>query len=75
MQRGCISLGDIQCDDCHQTIPYLGHYLATTEEVKEGEEGNPPTLRHCLDCCLTKGIAHYVSERGKQTLTFFSERL
>ncbi|MFC2019431.1 hypothetical protein ACFLU4_05695 [Chloroflexota bacterium] len=74
MQRGCISLGDIQCDNCHQAIPYLGHYLATNEEEK-GEEGNAPTLRYCLDCCLTEGIARYTEERRKQTLTFFSERL
>ena len=72
MRRGCISLGNIQCDDCHRVIPYLERYLVIDEkdgiEVEKGE-----TLRYCVDCCLKKGYAHYREEKGEQILTFFPE--
>ncbi len=72
MRRGCISLGNVQCDECHRIIPYLEHYLAVDEkdgiEVEKGE-----TSRYCVDCCLKKGYAHYREEKGEQTLTFFPE--
>ncbi len=72
MRRGCISLGNVQCDDCHRIIPYLERYLAVDEkdsvEVEEGE-----TSRYCVDCCLKKGYARYRLEKGEQILTFFPE--
>jgi len=72
MRRGCISLGEVQCDDCHRTIPYLERYLAIDEkdgaEVEKGE-----MARYCIDCCLRKGYAQYRTEKGEQTLTFFPE--
>ena len=72
MRRGCISLGEIQCDDCHRTIPYLERYLAVDEkdgvEVEQGE-----MLRYCVDCCLKKGYARYEEEKGGEVLTFFPE--
>ncbi len=72
MRRGCISLGNVQCDDCHRIIPYLERYLAIDEkdgvEVEEGE-----TSRYCVECCLKKGYAHYRMEKGEQLLTFFPE--
>ena len=75
MRRGCISLGNVQCDDCHRIIPYLERYLAIDEkdgvEVEEGE-----TSRYCVECCLKKvkkGYAHYRMERSEQILTFFPE--
>jgi len=72
MRRGCISLGNVQCDDCHRVIPYLERYLVIDEEdgveVEEGE-----TSRYCVDCCLKKGYAHYREEKGEQILTFFPE--
>ena len=72
MRRGCIYLGNIQCDDCHRVIPYLERYLVIDEkdgiEVEKGE-----TLRYCVDCCLKKGYAHYREEKGEQILTFFPE--
>ena len=72
MRRGCISLGEVQCDDCHRVIPYLEPYLAVDEkdgvEVEKGE-----TSRYCVDCCLKKGYARYRTEKGEQVLTFFPE--
>ena len=70
MRRGCISLGEIQCDECHQTIPYPDRYLAIDE--KDGiEDEAGETRRYCVDCCLKKGYAHYKEEKGQRILTFF----
>ena len=72
MRRGCISLGEVRCDECHRQIPYPERYLATDEqngvEVEEGE-----TSRYCVDCCIKKGYARYREEKGEQILTFFPE--
>ena len=72
MRRGCISLGEVQCNDCHRIIPYPERYLAIDEEddveVEKGE-----ALRYCVDCCLKRGYAHYKIEKGQRILTFFSE--
>ena len=72
MRRGCISLGNVQCDDCHRIIPYLERYLVVDEkdgvEVEQGE-----TSRYCVECSLKKGYARYRMERGEQILTFFPE--
>jgi len=67
MRRGCTSLGDVQCDDCHRIIPHSERYLAIeeTEGVK---------LRLCVDCALNKGYARYKEEKkGEEVLTFFIE--
>ena len=72
MRRGCISLGEVQCDDCHRIIPHSERYLAIDEEDGvEVEKGK--TSRYCLNCCLKKGYAHYKIEKGEKILTFFSE--
>jgi len=72
MRQGCISLGEVHCDGCHRTIPYLECYLIVNEEDDvEIEKGK--TLHYCLNCCLKKGYAHYRDERGEQILTFFPE--
>ena len=65
MHRGCISLGDIQCDHCHRTIPYLERYLAVEEEA-EGV-----IVRLCLDCALSEDYAHHKQEKGERVITFF----
>jgi hypothetical protein len=67
MRRGCTSLGDIQCDECQRPIPYPERYLVTDGEGSK-------LSRVCVDCCLSKGYAHYTEEKGKQVLTFFSEK-
>ena len=72
MRRGCISLGEVSCDDCHRIIPYPERYLAIDEEGGvEVEKGK--TSRYCVDCCLKKGYAHYKVEKGERILTFFPE--
>ena len=66
MRRGCISLGQVRCDDCHRTIPYPERYLVI-------DEAEGTTLYLCIDCSLKKGYAQYKSEKGEQVLTFFEE--
>jgi hypothetical protein len=67
LRRGCISLGDIQCDECHRIIPYPERYLAIDEE-------GDTVLYFCVDCCLNKGYARYTEEKGQRVLTFFLEK-
>jgi len=66
MRRGCMSLGDVQCDECHRVIPHSERYL-----VIEGTDG--VVLRLCVDCSLKKGYARYKEEKGERVLTFFPE--
>jgi len=66
MRCGCVSLGDINCDDCHRIIQCAERYLVV-------EETEGITLRLCIDCCLNRGYAHYKVEKGEQVLTFFPE--
>jgi len=66
MRRGCISLGEIKCDECHRIIPYPERYLIV-------EETEDTLLRLCVDCCLKKGYASYKQEKGAQVTTFFVE--
>ena len=70
MRRGCISLGDIQCVECHLIIPHSERYLAIDEEdgveVEKGE-----TVYYCAVCALQKGYAYYKEEKGERALTFF----
>ena len=67
MYRGCISLGNVQCDGCHRVIPYSERYLVI-------EETNGATLCLCADCSLEKGHARYKEEKGERVLTFFPEQ-
>lgn len=67
MHRGCLSLGNIKCDDCHRLIPHSERYLIVEEE-------NGTSLRLCVDCSLKKGLAHYEEEKGERVLTFFTEK-
>jgi len=66
MRRGCISLGEIRCDDCQRIIPYPERYLIV-------EETKGVTLRLCIDCCLKKGYASSKQEKDEQVTTFFVE--
>ncbi|MDD5590661.1 MAG: hypothetical protein PHY18_01895 [Dehalococcoidales bacterium] len=65
MFRGCISLGDVRCDECQRIIPHSGHYLIIEDEGS--------MKRLCQHCSLDKGYAHYKEEKGERVLTFFSE--
>ena len=72
MRRGCISLGEVQCDVCQRTIPYPERYLAVDEnDGVEVEKGN--TVRYCIQCALKKGYARYKEMKGEMVLTFFPE--
>ncbi|MFC1938817.1 hypothetical protein ACFLWM_01515 [Chloroflexota bacterium] len=66
MRRGCISLGDIECDGCHRIIPHSERYL-----IIEGKKG--VTVSLCVKCCLEKGYACYREDRRERVLTFFAE--
>jgi hypothetical protein len=48
MRRGCISLGNITCDQCHRTIRYPERYLSL-----EAVKGKNQKL--CMNCCQEKG--------------------
>lgn len=72
MRRGCISLGNIKCDECGRAIAYPERYLAVDEEDGvEVEKGK--TVRYCVDCALKKKYAHYKVEKGEEILTFLPE--
>jgi len=74
MRRGCISSGEVQCDECHRIISYGERCLAVDEKDGiEAEEGE--TQHYCVECCLQKGYAHLKTEKGEETLTFFPESL
>ena len=72
MRRGCIAIGDIECDGCGCTIKHPERYLLIVE--KDGVEAEEGETRHyCVECSLSRGYAHYKQERGEQILTFFPE--
>ena len=72
MRRGCVAIGDMQCDGCGRVIKHPEHYLTIVEkEGVEAEEGE--TKHYCTDCSLTKGYARYKQERGERVLSFFPE--
>ena len=66
MRQGCISLGNIWCDECHRLIMHAERYL-----IIEGTGGDKKRL--CKDCSLERGYARYKDEKGEQVLTFFLE--
>jgi len=67
MQQGCISLGDVHCDNCQRTIPCSERYLAI-----EDKQGNISRL--CIDCCFGKGYAHYKQDKGERILTVLADQ-
>ena len=70
MRRGCISLGEIQCNHCHRLIAFAERYLAIDEE--NGSEGGlGETVLYCVECALDKGFAYHKEEKGERILTFF----
>ena len=72
MRRGCISMGNVRCDQCGRDIPYPQRYLVLDEENGiEVENGHP--VRYCVECALQKGYAHYKKEKGEEILTFLPE--
>jgi hypothetical protein len=72
VRRGCISQGTIQCDSCHQTIPYAQRYLSVEEKDKAENEGGE-AKHYCVECSFKKGYVEYREEKGKKIATFFTE--
>jgi hypothetical protein len=68
MNRGCVAVGEVKCDNCQRLIEPGQRYLLVEEE--EGEKSH-----FCVECSLNKGLAAYVKEKGEEVLTFFPTRL
>ena len=66
MLQGCISLGNIQCDECHCLIAHSEQYL-----IVKGTGGEK--MRLCMSCSLEKGYARYKESKRERVLTFFPE--
>jgi hypothetical protein len=64
MNRGCVAVGEIRCDNCQRLIE-AGHRYLLLEE-KEGEKSC-----FCVECSVAKGYAAYVKDKGEEVLTFF----
>ena len=64
MNRGCVAVGEVKCDNCQRLIEPGQRYLLVEET--EGEMSH-----FCVECSLTKGLAAYVKEKGEEVLTFF----
>ena len=64
MNRGCIAVGEIRCNNCQRLIEAGERYLLLEE--KEGEKSC-----FCVECSVAKGYAAYVKEKGEEVLTFF----
>jgi hypothetical protein len=74
MRRGCISLGEMECDNCHRTIRHSERYLAVEE--KDGQEADQgDTKRYCVECSVKKGYASYRQEKDEKILTVFPASL
>ncbi len=73
MRRGCISLGEVQCDKCNRLIPYAERYLAIEEKKGKEVEEDGKTAQYCLECCLKKGYATYNETKNERILTFFPQ--
>lgn len=72
MNRGCVSVGEIKCDSCHSLIEPGERYLLMEDDGDEGKgKGKGKKPRLCVTCCLAKGYAAYVKEKGEEILTFF----
>ena len=71
MRQGCISLGDIQCNECHSTIPHSKRYLAIDEEDGVEVDKGGKITHYCTECALKKGYAYYKEEKDERILTFF----
>jgi hypothetical protein len=64
MNRGCVAVGEIKCNNCKRLIESGQRYM-----VVEEEEGKRFDL--CTECAVAKGYAYYMKEKGEEVLTFF----
>ena len=72
MRRGCISLGELNCDKCHRAILHGERYLAV-EEVKGKESDKGETARYCMSCAEDKGYVTTRQEKDEKILTIFPQ--
>lgn len=72
MRKGCVSLGNIQCDGCQRTVAYSERYLAIDDE-DDTEAGSGKTTYYCVQCALDRDLAFYRDEKGERILTFFPQ--
>ena len=71
MRRGCISVGQVKCDICGQTIPYPKRYLMVDEDENGTEvTSGGKSVRYCVDDAMKKGYAHHREVKGEMVLTF-----
>jgi hypothetical protein len=63
MKRGCISLGNIKCDECHRNILYPERYLSV-----EITKSKSQTL--CMNCCIEKGLVKPESDKEGAEMLF-----
>ena len=70
MRRGCISLGDIKCNQCQRVIAFSERYLVNDGEEEAGTE-KEGTTHLCVECALEKGYAYYKEDKNERILTFF----
>ena len=66
MRRGCITVCEVQCDECHRFLEYGERYL-----IIDDEKGS--SQRFCGDCCTKRGYTSLEEEKGKEIVTFFSQ--
>ncbi|HEX7364513.1 MAG TPA: hypothetical protein VF366_05060 [Dehalococcoidia bacterium] len=66
MNRGCVALGDIKCDNCKRLIEAGQRYL-----VADDEKGKK--FHFCMECSVARGHAYYVKEKGEEVLSFFPQ--
>jgi len=64
MNRGCVAVGDITCDNCKRLIEAGQRYL-----VVDGERGKQ--FHYCVECSIAKGFGGYIKEKGEEVLSFF----
>jgi hypothetical protein len=61
VRRGCISLGNIKCDQCGRAILYPERYLFA-------EEGKKQTM--CMDCCKKKNLVKPENDKDDADMLF-----
>jgi len=71
MRRGCVSVGQVKCDICGQTVPYPERYLVVDED-ENGQEvtRGGKSVKYCVADALKKGYAHHREVKGETILTF-----
>jgi len=62
VRRGCISLGNIKCDQCGRAILYPERYLSVEEE------GKSKTM--CMNCCQKKNLVKPENDKEGAEMLF-----